>query len=174
MWYKLIVFFSQLQPFWPSGTGCNRGFLGVFDAAWLFKGFCSEGADLIQLLEERETIMTIFPQVHMASLQKDVDRYTIDPKTRYKGLRSLKPRMDVKQLYDTDTLPKTIAVGRVGKSLLIWNMAKLIWTMIFVLKVLRKLAYHMIAQNPTKRRCCRLPMTCQKNRMLPISKKKGW
>ncbi len=73
---------------------------------------------MIQLLEERETIMTIFPQVHMHSLQNDVDQYTIDPKTRYKGLRLLKPRMDVKHLYDTDTLPKAVIVGRAGKLLL--------------------------------------------------------
>lgn len=58
--------------------------------------------------------MTIFPQVYMQNLQKDVNRYTINPLTRYTGLRSKKPRMDVKQLYDTDTLPKSTAVGRIG------------------------------------------------------------
>ncbi len=84
----------------------------------MFRGLCSEGADPIKLLEERESILTIFPQIFAHTLQKDIAHYSIDPKTRYRGLNLLKPRMDVTQLYDSDSHPATASmpmVGRVGK-----------------------------------------------------------
>ena len=29
---------SLLEPFWPTGTGCARGFFGGLDACWLMRG----------------------------------------------------------------------------------------------------------------------------------------
>ncbi len=84
----------------------------------MFRGLCSEGADPIKLLEERESLMTIFPQIFAHTLKKDIACYSLDPKTRYRGLNMLKPRLDVTQLYDSDTHPTTESmpmVGRVGK-----------------------------------------------------------
>ena len=30
---------SLLEPFWPQGTGCARGFLSVANSAWMFKKY---------------------------------------------------------------------------------------------------------------------------------------
>ena len=109
-----------VQPFWPSGTGCNRGFLGAFDAAWMFKGFCSEGADCIKLLEERESILTLLSNVYPRTLQDNFAQYTLDPKTRYRGLRGLVSRMDVDQLYDSDLRPRAASTARPGQLLTVF------------------------------------------------------
>lgn len=92
-----------LQPFWPTGSGCARGFLGAFDAAWMMKRFAS-GTDPIKLLEEREAILYLLPQTTPERLQKNLAGYTIDPKTRYTNLSELVPPGDVMHLYDTDDL----------------------------------------------------------------------
>lgn len=41
-----------LQPFWPMGTGCARGFLAAFDTAWMVKSW-DLGAPPLELLAER-------------------------------------------------------------------------------------------------------------------------
>ena len=62
----------------------------------------SAGVDPIDLLKEREGILTLLPQTSPAVLQKQVAKYTIDPKTRYKNVSSLVPAGDVSHLYDQD------------------------------------------------------------------------
>lgn len=57
---------------------------------------------MIKLLEERESILTLLSATNPHNLHADHTSYTIDPKTRYKSLRGITPRSDVKQLYDTD------------------------------------------------------------------------
>ena len=93
-------FFSCLQPFWPTGSGCGRGFLGAFDAVWMMKRF-SAGVDPTELLKEREAILTLLPQTSPGMLQRDIGKYTIDPRTRYKNVGGLVPPEDVSHLYDT-------------------------------------------------------------------------
>lgn len=90
-----------LQPFWPTGSGCARGFLGAFDAAWMMKRFAA-GEDPVSLLEEREAILYLLPQTTPERLQKNLAGYTIDPKTRYMNMSELVPPGDVTHLYDTD------------------------------------------------------------------------
>ena len=58
------------QPFWPTGTGCARGFLGAFDAAWMLKRLCV-GVSPLELLEEREAIYYLLPQTTPERLQKN-------------------------------------------------------------------------------------------------------
>uniref|UniRef100_A0A671LYK2 F-actin monooxygenase n=1 Tax=Sinocyclocheilus anshuiensis TaxID=1608454 RepID=A0A671LYK2_9TELE len=43
---------SLLEPFWPMGTGCARGFLAAFDTAWMIKGW-AQGKGPLDLLSER-------------------------------------------------------------------------------------------------------------------------
>ena len=74
-----------MQPFWPTGSGCARGFLGAFDAAWMLKRFCS-GTSPLELVEEREAIFYLLPQTTPDRLHKNLSGYTIDPKTRYLNL----------------------------------------------------------------------------------------
>ena len=101
--FSLLFFFlfSTVKPFWPTGSGCARGFLGAFDAAWMMKRFAA-GADPVSLLEEREAILYLLPQTTPERLQKNLSAYTIDPKTRYTSLSELVPPGDVTHLYDTD------------------------------------------------------------------------
>lgn len=62
----------------------------------------SAGVDPIELLKEREAILTLLPQTWAGSLHRDASKFTIDPKTRYPNLHGLLPPTDVAQLYDTD------------------------------------------------------------------------
>ena len=74
-----------LQPFWPTGSGCGRGFLGAFDAVWMLKRFCA-GTSPLELVEEREALFYLLPQTTPERLSKNLTGYTIDPKTRYPNL----------------------------------------------------------------------------------------
>ena len=62
----------------------------------------SAGVDPIELLKEREAILTLLPQTSPGVLQRDVSKYTIDPRTRYKNVGGLVPPGDVSHLYDCD------------------------------------------------------------------------
>ena len=90
-----------LQPFWPTGTGCARGFLGAFDAAWMLKRFCA-GDDPLEIIDEREAILYLLPQTDIEKLSKKFDKYSIDPKTRYLNLSEATLPDDVNHLFDTD------------------------------------------------------------------------
>lgn len=63
----------------------------------------SAGVDPIELLKEREAIFSLLPQTSPAVLQRDIDKYTIDPSTRYKNVGGLVPPGDVSHLYDSDS-----------------------------------------------------------------------
>lgn len=68
-----------IQPFWPQGTGCARGFLGAMDTAWLIRGV-GQGKPTEALLCEREIVFQRLPQTTAQKLQKNTDAYTIDPR----------------------------------------------------------------------------------------------
>ena len=93
--------YINLQPFWPVGTGIGRGFLGAFDAAWMMKRF-SAGDNPIEIITEREAILTLLPYSSSTSSPRDIAKYTIDPRTRYANLDSLEPAGDVTHLFDSD------------------------------------------------------------------------
>ncbi|XP_056272574.1 F-actin-monooxygenase mical2b isoform X7 [Pseudoliparis swirei] len=42
---------SLLEPFWPMGTGCARGFLAAFDSAWMVRGWV-QGRSPLEILAE--------------------------------------------------------------------------------------------------------------------------
>ena len=79
------MLYCCMQPFWPTGSGCGRGFLGAFDAAWMLKRFCA-GVSPLELVEEREAIFYLLPQTTPERLAKNLTGYTINPKTRYLNL----------------------------------------------------------------------------------------
>ena len=72
----------MLQPFWPTGSGCARGFLGSLDAAWMMKGW-GEGKKPLNLLAEREGIFRLLAQTTPENLCKNFSNYSIKPDTRY-------------------------------------------------------------------------------------------
>ncbi|XP_019733692.1 F-actin-monooxygenase mical2b isoform X7 [Hippocampus comes] len=78
---------SLLEPFWPMGTGCARGFLAAFDTAWMVKAF-AQGKNSLEILSERESIYRLLPQTTNENINKNFDQYTIDPATRYPNLNS--------------------------------------------------------------------------------------
>ncbi|XP_043083941.1 protein-methionine sulfoxide oxidase mical2b isoform X3 [Puntigrus tetrazona] len=78
---------SLLEPFWPMGTGCARGFLAAFDTVWMIKGW-AQGKLPLDLLSERESIYRLLPQTTAENISKNFEQYTIDPATRYPNLNS--------------------------------------------------------------------------------------
>ncbi|KAG7214852.1 hypothetical protein INR49_005120 [Caranx melampygus] len=78
---------SLLEPFWPMGTGCARGFLAAFDTAWMVKGW-AQGRSPLEILAERESIYRLLPQTTTENISKNFEQYAIDPATRYPNLNS--------------------------------------------------------------------------------------
>ncbi|XP_061669941.1 F-actin-monooxygenase mical2b isoform X3 [Syngnathoides biaculeatus] len=78
---------SLLEPFWPMGTGCARGFLAAFDTAWMVKSW-AQGRTVLEVLAERESIYRLLPQTTPENIAKNLEQYTIDPATRYPNLIS--------------------------------------------------------------------------------------
>ncbi|KAM9366752.1 F-actin-monooxygenase MICAL2 isoform 3-T4 [Symphorus nematophorus] len=78
---------SLLEPFWPMGTGCARGFLAAFDTAWMVKSW-AQGRTVLEVLVERESIYRLLPQTTPENIAKNFEQYTIDPGTRYPNLNS--------------------------------------------------------------------------------------
>ncbi|XP_059096471.1 F-actin-monooxygenase MICAL3-like isoform X1 [Tigriopus californicus] len=94
---------SLLEPFWPLGTGCARGFFGGLDACWLMKCLSSGKQGLLEAVAERESIYRILAQTTPENTCKDFSSYTVDPTTRYPNLnRKLVLPMQVVGLVDTD------------------------------------------------------------------------
>ena len=51
-----VVGDSLLEPFWPEGTGCARGFLSAIDAAWMFRRWVNGKLNPLEIICERENI----------------------------------------------------------------------------------------------------------------------
>ncbi|CAH1798546.1 unnamed protein product [Owenia fusiformis] len=104
--HKLLVGLvgdSLLEPFWPIGSGCARGFLGVFDAAFMIKQWSAGKMNPLQVLTERESIYQLLSQTTPENLNKNFNAYSIDPNTRYPNLNCQKFRpSQMKHLYDGD------------------------------------------------------------------------
>lgn len=76
---------SLLEPFWPMGTGCARGFLAAFDLAWMVRSW-AEGRPVLEVLAERESVYRLLHQTTPENIAKNFDQYTIDPGSRYPNL----------------------------------------------------------------------------------------
>uniref|UniRef100_A0A915DR86 [F-actin]-monooxygenase MICAL1-3-like Rossman domain-containing protein n=1 Tax=Ditylenchus dipsaci TaxID=166011 RepID=A0A915DR86_9BILA len=80
-----IVGDSLHEPFWPTGSGIARGFLSVFDSAWI-----------------KENVYKLLAQTTKENMCKIISKYTIDPKTRYKQIDHSVDPDDVVEQVDTD------------------------------------------------------------------------
>ncbi|KAK5642466.1 hypothetical protein RI129_008633 [Pyrocoelia pectoralis] len=104
--YKLLMILvgdSLLEPFWPTGSGCARGFLSSLDACWAIKGWGGGLSTPLEVLAERESIYRLLAQTTPENLNKDCKAYTVDPSTRYPNLnRSTLLPQQVLSLYDSD------------------------------------------------------------------------
>lgn len=94
-----------LQPFWPTGSGCARGFLSVLDACWAIKAWGSGQYSALEVLAERESIYRLLGQTTPENLNRDLNAYTLEPQTRYPNLsiRGVTP-IQVRGLFDTDDI----------------------------------------------------------------------
>ena len=78
----ITIFIFNVQPFWPIGSGCARGFLGALDAAWMIRGWASGKMTPLEVMAERESIYQLLSQTTPENLNKNFAQYTIDPNTR--------------------------------------------------------------------------------------------
>ncbi|XP_058793152.1 F-actin-monooxygenase Mical [Phymastichus coffea] len=99
---QILVGDSLLEPFWPTGSGCARGFLSSLDACWAIKGWGGLHTPL-EVIAERESIYRLLGQTTPENLNRDYAAYTLDPHTRYPNLnvRSV-TTIQVRSQLDTD------------------------------------------------------------------------
>ena len=100
---QCLVGDSLLEPFWPTGTGCPRGFFSAMDAMWLMRQLESGKLSVLECLAERESIYRILSQTTPENINKDFSAHSLDPTTRYGQLNlKLVLPFQVTQCYDTD------------------------------------------------------------------------
>ncbi|CAK1588400.1 unnamed protein product [Parnassius mnemosyne] len=95
---------SLLEPFWPTGSGCARGFLSALDAAWAVRAWGqSPCPHPLEVIAERESIYRLLAQTTPENLHRDFGAYTLDPGTRYPNLnRTAVTPHRVTSFYDSD------------------------------------------------------------------------
>ena len=101
-----------LEPFWPTGTGIARGFLGGLDAVWMVRQWASGDMTPIEVMEEREAILKLLPQTTPENLTKNFSSISMEPKTRYPSIPiQLIRSQEVRHQYKSDT-PENADVPR--------------------------------------------------------------
>ena len=73
---------SLIEPFWPEGTGIGRGFLSVFDTAWMIRRYLSND-NHYEVVREREKLYSLLRQTGDDKLKGNYKSWSIDPVTRY-------------------------------------------------------------------------------------------
>ncbi|KAM3719156.1 [F-actin]-monooxygenase MICAL2 [Dirofilaria immitis] len=106
-----IVGDSLHEPFWPTGSGCARGFLSVFDAVWMLRSYGINIQGLTLLLAERESVYRLLAQAKPDNLHKQTHKYTIDPRTRYISLEMTVQPHEINHLIDTDN-PRNVEINQ--------------------------------------------------------------
>merc|ERR1712088_1188096 len=97
-----IVGDSLLQPFWPEGTGCARGFLSAMDCGWLIRDWMLGKKNPIKMLVEREMTRSILNQTTDGNLIQAFKEFSLDPKTRYKVIPKKFDQERIYRYYDSD------------------------------------------------------------------------
>ena len=104
----ILVGDSLLEPFWPTGSGCARGFLSSLDAAWAIRSWCSGTMTPLDVLAERESIYRLLGQTTPDNLNKEWKSYTLEPATRYPNLnKNMVMPLQTVGLFDSDD-PKSV------------------------------------------------------------------
>ncbi|XP_053945581.1 F-actin-monooxygenase Mical isoform X3 [Anastrepha ludens] len=100
---QCLVGDSLLEPFWPTGSGCARGFLSSMDAAYATKLWSNTRNSILGVVAQRESIYRLLNQTTPENLQRDTGSYTVDPASRYPNLnRTAVNPFQVKTLVDSD------------------------------------------------------------------------
>jgi len=98
----IIVGDSLLEPFWPEGTGCARGFLSAMDAGWMMRDWFLGQKNPLKILAEREMTRSILNQTTDGNLVQNFKSYSIDPRTRYKVIPKKYDTSRITNYYDSD------------------------------------------------------------------------
>ncbi|KAI9909790.1 hypothetical protein PsorP6_010271 [Peronosclerospora sorghi] len=75
---------SLLEPVWHEGVGTCRGFLSALDGVWMIAEIGRKCDD--QLLADRAVAYQVMQRLsgqHRLEMQKNVRKYTVDPRSRY-------------------------------------------------------------------------------------------
>ncbi|KAG3049253.1 hypothetical protein PC121_g19009 [Phytophthora cactorum] len=83
--YVGLVGDSLLKPVWHEGVGTCRGFLSALDSAWMIARIGRKTDE--QLLADRQIAYQVVQRLsghHRDEMQKNVRKYTVDPRTRYR------------------------------------------------------------------------------------------
>lgn len=100
---QCLVGDSLLEPFWPTGSGCARGFLSSMDSAYAIKLWSNPKNSILAVIAQRESIYRLLAQTTPENLHRDIGAYTLDPSTRYPNLnKSAVNVYQVKHLIETD------------------------------------------------------------------------
>ncbi|RLN63379.1 hypothetical protein BBP00_00004189 [Phytophthora kernoviae] len=73
-----------LEPLWHEGVGTCRGFLGALDSVWMVTQIGKKSDE--QLLADREVAYRVMQRLaghRRDDMQKNVRKYTVDPRSRY-------------------------------------------------------------------------------------------
>jgi len=97
-----IVGDSLLEPFWPEGTGCARGFLSALDAGWMIRDWFLGKKNPLKILAEREMTRSILNQTTDSNLVQNFKSFSLDPKSRYKVIPTKYDKEKVMKYYDSD------------------------------------------------------------------------
>ena len=97
---------SLMQPFWPEGLGIRRGFLSVWDTAWMVRRLCLQPEKVVEILQEREEKYALQRTADndLKGKEENYKGWTIDPSTRYQATATAKniKRENILKLFDTD------------------------------------------------------------------------
>jgi len=81
---------SLIEPFWPMGTGCARGFFAVFDLAWVTRNWQLKRNDQDPTKSSEFEALWLHDQLYRllqfstpSTTNQSYQHYTIDPQTRY-------------------------------------------------------------------------------------------
>lgn len=69
-----IVGDSLHEPFWPTGSGCARGFLSVFDTAWMLRAFGLNQSGPTEIIAERENVYKLLAQTTKENMCKYINK----------------------------------------------------------------------------------------------------
>ncbi|KAK1938964.1 [F-actin]-monooxygenase MICAL1 [Phytophthora citrophthora] len=83
--YVGLIGDSLLEPVWHEGVGTCRGFLSALDGAWMVAQIGRKTDE--RILSDRQAAYQMIQRLsgnHRDEMQKNVRKYTVDPKSRYK------------------------------------------------------------------------------------------
>ena len=83
--HKLFIFLvgdSLIHPFWKTGSGLAKGFMSVFDAAWVLKIYSTIPQQPLLSLALQESLYLFLKNLQSSAVRSFDGAFSIDPATR--------------------------------------------------------------------------------------------